>query len=233
MTNNELLILFPKHPKIDIHKIEELLDKVFVECKQYKDIYEYFESYINTCFPGSDYNKYKYGSYEREEYSSYLYNFEKNGFYEWIKDVEAEYLIRNKSKRTFEEACNIAADKWCDLLFQWHLQDNGAINEDHPGGFFSCVLATLMKNDSAKKIDEKTIKKAHDNFVKYYLDNNYDAMYGMRVDYDPSRSLYDLLKDSGIPEKHIRSLCPWKTSIYIDEKDNSVVYCTYGKREYL
>ena len=89
------------------------------------------------------------------------------------------------------------------------------------------------KNDSAKEITKEIIEKVHDNFVKYYLDYNYDAMYGMRVDYDPTKDLYNLLKDSGVPEKHIRSLCPWKTGIYIDEKDNSVVYCSYSKREYL
>ena len=70
----------------------------------------------------------------------------------------------------------------------------------------------------------------------YYNDDGsyYDTWQtDLTVDYGPCKALYKLLEKSGVEEKHIRSICPWKTSIKIDERDNSVIYRTYGKKEVL
>jgi len=241
----ELLQLFPKHERIDINKIKELLDSLYDNCTHYQDIYNYFLEYIKTCFPGSNREKYSYESPEYNEYFDYIYDVEKDHmtFNSWIKYVESNFLSKFGQRRTYDEACLLAADKWCEMMFKFHLQDNGAINEDHGGGFWACALATVMKNDSMKEITEEMVKATHDNLYKYYKnrcwyeckdkDDSWSGYVNLYVDYHPNRPLYDILKDSGIPEKHIDSLCPWKTGIDIDETDNAVVVKGYQKCNYL
>ena len=43
----------------------------------------------------------------------------------------------------------------------------------------------------------------------------------------------DILYEAGIPEDDIRDICPWKTGIEIDEKDNAVIMIGYQKRDYI
>ena len=187
----------------------------------------------------SDYEKYGFDSPERKEYYHYLHNYEDDNFldlYSWSKYASANYIEHKGKRRTFEEACQIAADKWCDLLFQWHLQDNGAINEDHGGGFYACALATVLKNEANKDITEEMITNTNKNLYEYYHNYCiYEDKYQISpyCDYDPNRPLYDILEKSGIPEKKIRNICPWKTGIDIDENDNAVVVKGYQKREYI
>ena len=127
------------------------------------------------------------------------------------------------------------------MLFNFHLQDNGAINEDHGGGFWACALATVLKNDSMKDITEDMIKKTYDNLYNYYFNGSiykdkkdgWESEMHLYCDYGPNSPLYDILKESGIPEKLINNICPWKTGIEIDYNDNSVVIISYQKREYI
>lgn len=243
-SKEELLNLFPQHKRIDINKIEELLDNIFDNCKRYQNIYTYFEDYINSCFPGSDYQKYSYETPEHQEYSNYRFGSKDQvglTLYQWNKLVEAYYLSKTGKIRPLEESCKIAADKWCEMLFNFHLQDNGAINEDHGGGFWACALATVLKNDSIKDITEDMIKKTYDNLYNYYFNGSiykdkkdgWESEMHLYCDYGPNSPLYDILEESGIPEKLINNICPWKTGIEIDYNDNSVVIIGYQKREYI
>ena len=82
--------------------------------------------------------------------------------------LEEEWVKKNGLANTDEEAAKKAADKWCELLFNWHLQDNGAINEDHAGGFYACALGTILANDSKEGISEDVKKKTHELLYEYY-----------------------------------------------------------------
>ena len=82
---------------------------------------------------------------------------------------EEAWVEKNGKANTDEEAAKKAADKWCELIFGWHLQDNGAINENHGGGFPACALGTILANRSKEGISEDVKKKAHSLFYEYYL----------------------------------------------------------------
>ena len=178
------------------------------------------------------------------------------------KDLELskDWVAVNGKAHTNEEAATIAANKWCELIFGWHLQDNGALNEDHPGGFMACALATSLGNDARERVTEEMKVKAHTLFKEYYLRDlhysetydrkdlewlkntlvdetgEYEWKYGfgdLSCDYDPTWPLYLILFHAGIKENDIRSLCPWKTTIRIRKEDNVVMYSTYQNREEL
>ena len=174
-------------------------------------------------------------------------------------DLRNFWVSLNGKTHTDEEAATIAADKWCELLFQWHFQDNGASNETHGGGFPACALATILANDAKENITEEMKIKAHDLFKEYYMrlihfdntadiddvqwlkdnladeegdfDWKYGFSYDMYCDYDPSYPLYLILYHAGIPDNNIRSICPWKTGISIRTEDNAVMYNTYQHRD--
>lgn len=83
--------------------------------------------------------------------------------------IEETWVNLNGKVNTDEEAAKKAADKWCELIFGWHLQDNGAINENHPGGFTACALGTILADNNKNKISEDVKKKAHSLFYEYYM----------------------------------------------------------------
>lgn len=83
--------------------------------------------------------------------------------------IKETWVDLNGKANTNEEAAKKAADKWCELIFGWHYQDNGAINENHAGGFYACALGTVLSNNSKEGISEDVKKKAHNLFYEYYL----------------------------------------------------------------
>lgn len=240
MTKEELLEKFPKNEKIDLNVISELLDGLFYNCEHYQDIFESFRKYIDDCLPGSDLKKYEYGAPERQEYYNFIYG-EGNNFCVWIKFVEEYFLEIKGMRRTFEEACKLAADKWCEMLFDLMLQDNGAINEMHGGGFYACALGTFLKEKSRENITEEMIEKTWQNLYDYYkggsMYHNKESGYNHKIDlycdYYPNAPLDEILEHSGIPENVRRNICPWKSGVQIDDKDNAVVLIGYQKREYV
>jgi len=167
---------------------------------------------------------------------------------------EKTWVDLNGKANTNEEAAQKAADKWCEIIFGDHIQDNGAMNEDHPGGFYACALGTLLADKSKESITEEMVTKAHNLFKEYYLheldfnttlnnehlkwlketlpstDDHFDWKYGfydLSCDYGPSWALYLILYHAGVPERNIDNICPWKTSIHIRKEDNAVMYRTY------
>lgn len=84
-------------------------------------------------------------------------------------NLDETWVRINGQVRTDDEAAELAANKWCELLFGWHLQDNGAINETHAGGFLACALGTVLANDSKKDITEEMQLKAKNLIKEYYL----------------------------------------------------------------
>ena len=86
-----------------------------------------------------------------------------------MNGIEKTWVDLNGKANTNEEAAKKAADKWCDLIFFFFLQDNGAIDENHGGGSYACVLGTVLANKSKERISEDVKKKAHSLFYEYYL----------------------------------------------------------------
>ena len=232
----------PKHDKVDMNKIKEMLENIFEYCEYYQDIYEYFKKYVNTCFPGSDLNKYEWDSPEYDEYYHYMQgdiDEKETSFYKWTKWVIDDFLLVKGSRRTFDEACTLAADEWCKRLFGNHYQDNGALNEEH--SFMACALGTWLKTKANESITEEMIKNTRTNLYKYFQNHcmyknknfEYEHYINLYSDYGPNAPLYDILFESGIPEDEIKNICPWKTGIEIDEQDNAVIIIGYQKRNYI
>lgn len=179
----------------------------------------------------------------------------------YMAKLEDIWVELNGKAHSDEEAAKIAADKWCKLLFGWHLQDNGALNESHGGGFPACALATVLAEKSKEGITAEMKCKAHELFYQYYLkaihfkrthdtrdldwlkENLKDKTgkfdwkdisdYDMYCDYDPSWPLYLVLVNSGIKDTDASNICPWKTGISIRKQDNAVLYSTYRNIEEL
>lgn len=99
-------------------------------------------------------------------------------------NLEEAWVEKNGKANTDEEAAKKAADKWCELIFGWHLQDNGAINENHGGGFPACALGTILANRSKEGISEDVKKKAHQLFYEYYLRGLHYSETGDKGDID-------------------------------------------------
>lgn len=233
----------PKHDKVDMNKIKEMLENIFEHCDYYQDVNEYFKKYVNTCFPGSDYNKYKWDSPEYDEYYNYMMgdiDNKETSFYKWSKWVAEDFLNVKGPRRTFDEACKLAADEWCKKLFGNHVQDNGALNEEH--SFMMCGLGTLLKDKAQESITEEMIENTRTNLYKYFENHceyrskehpEWTHHIQLYSDYGPNAPLYDILYEAGIPEDDIRNICPWKTGIEIDENDNAVIMIGYQKRNYI
>lgn len=235
-----LLSWFPTQEKIDNEVIKKMLDELEFNCGHYQDIYDYFRKYIDECLPGSDFRTFRNGTPEREEYFNYVHG-DENKFYNWVTMVENAFLVEKGQRRTLDEACKLAAEKWCDKLFEFHLQDNGAMNENHGGGFYACALGTLLKEDSRNNITNEMIEKTYQNLYDYYKggciyhdeERDYTFKVDLYCDYYPNAPLEEILEKSGIPERERRNICPWKSGIQIDYKDNAVIMIGYQKRDYI
>jgi len=237
MTNEELINSFPECEFIKKENIIECINSIFDKIKFYREIHEYIMDKCNKFYPrkenDKEFNKkradYFYGSGYDEKYN-YI-----DPFGDWIELIENEFISRNGIIREYEESAEIAAKKWIDLIYGFHIQDNGAINEDHGGGFASCALGTLLKNNTLDKLDKETLSKKTFTLIKeWYLNNRENRGYGnLSVDYGPSKALHEILVEAGVPERNTSDICPWKTMISIDRKDNCVLYHTYGHVDYI
>lgn len=130
--------------------------------------------------------------------------------------LSEQWVEVNGYAHTDEEAAKIAADKWCELIFGWHLQDNGAINENHGGGFYACALGTILANNAKEGLSEDVKVKAHNLFYEYYLR-------GIKFQKDGKMKHIDWLVEnlSGGSESRVS----WDWSRYGFSYD---LYCDYG-----
>lgn len=131
--------------------------------------------------------------------------------------LSEQWVEVNGYAHTDEEAAKIAADKWCELCFGWHLQDNGAINEDHGGGFYACALGTILANNAKEGITEDVKVKAHELFYGYYLNL---IQYERDRDRKHIKWLVENLKNEPDDER------PWDWERYGFMRDE--LYCDYG-----
>lgn len=157
-------------------------------------------------------------------------------------------------KNTNEEAASIAADKWCQMLFGPHIQDNGARECE-----FMCMLATVAADRAKNEISEESKIKTREMLEQYYLHEiindeawlktlgTYTDYRGetsefvffdsdLYCDYHPCLILRRILSIAGIDDRVAESIAPFKTGIQIlpDENEGyTVVLKTYGHRQTL
>ena len=239
MANEDIIERFPECEKVHKEDIVDCLNSLFDECETYRLICGVVVDEIKKLYPEPEYS-FEEGADNSawKAWDDYVWG---SDMRHWIEIVESAFRNRRGFKRTKKEASKIAADLWAEKIFGWHLQDNGAIEEDHPGGFMACALGTVLKNDATKNIPQEVV----DNFRKlmsdFYEDDCWyeDEEDGFRgyvtpyCDYGPNSPLYDILKKAGVDEKDIRVICPWKTGIDIDLRDHHVVVRGYQTVKYI
>lgn len=254
-------------PEITADKIESAINEFFgqktlTDAEKY--LYKVFNTFVKDTYGEIDWSMDREAVKETQAYKDWVRHDHIHTVWHYcertLRASEA-WVKANGKAHTAEEAAKIAADKWCEIIFGWHLQDNGALNEDHGGGFPACALATVLAEDSKKNITDEMKTKAHELFQEYYrrlmhynetadskdiewlkenlkdksgsFDWEYGFSYDLYCDYDPSWALYLILENAGVPENTIRSISPWKTSISIRKEDNMVMYNTYKNVEEL
>lgn len=265
------------HPALDVTEMtdENISDavkeyfekKTLTEAENY--MYDVVDQYVENTYNQIDWSNGMSREERKEKDPAYI-QWERNSDVNevWcdvrrLLQLSDKWVEVNGKANTDEQAARKAADKWCELIFGWHLQDNGAINEDHGGGFYACALGTVLANDAKGNITEDVKVKAHALFEEYYLrsisyrnsqniddinwlvenlKNNPDEkdpwnwkkfgfVYDLYCDYGPDYPIYLILYNAGVPERSIRTICPWKTGITVRREDNAVFYNTYQHRE--
>ena len=144
--------------------------KTLTEANKY--IYEVLDQYVEDPYNKINWDLGRDAVKETPEYKAWARHSDISSLWSDCKrmnGIEDTWVDLNGKANTNEEAAKKAADKWCELIFGWHLQDNGAIDEDHAGGFYACALGTVLANNSKKGISEDVKKKAHSLFYEYYL----------------------------------------------------------------
>ena len=144
--------------------------KTLTEANKY--IYEVLDQYVKGHDEKINWSLGRPAVEETPEYKAWKRYYDISSLWSDCKrmnGIEETWVDLNGKANTNEEAAKKAADKWCELIFGWHLQDNGAINEDHAGGFYACALGTVLANKSKERISEDVKKKAHSLFYEYYL----------------------------------------------------------------
>lgn len=244
MTNEEIIFKFPPHKLICRGDIRPVLDVILKSAKTYHEICPAILKKCKELFPkpngllrfdgltDEDWERYFWSQYDEK-----LKKIVKPPIIEWISLVEDEFVARHGKYHTFDEACRIAADKWCEMCFGNHIQDNG---DRSTTGLFGNMLATIVADKYREGIGEVTIGKVRENLYEYYkggcmytFDDGMQAFSVPSCDYSSNSPLFYALKNAGLDEKTIDCICPIKTSIHIDEKDNAVVVRGYQKEEYI
>lgn len=162
-------------PELSDDKIKEIIEGYFSK-NTLTEATRYFYDELEKLYPYNSSNiNWKLERDELEktpEYKAWKHNSDVRDIFNYTsRNIEMEeYWVEVHGKaNTDEEAAKKAADKWCELIFNWHLQDNGALNEDHPGGFTACALGTILADRSRGGITEEVKMKAHQLFYEYYL----------------------------------------------------------------
>ena len=233
-TNDELLELMPKHDRIDRKYIRGAIDFIMEKMPCYQDIDGYIKQCCSETFPHPTREQYKNQDEYVEEYNKY---FHVDDYYNFIHCVQSEYLNRKGVRRSYEEACQIAADKWVSMIFGTHIQDNGDKSEI---GARTMMLGTLVKENAIDRCDDDVPEKCRELLYQYYLNGCMYYELHKRIgqitpysDYHPNSPLFDILVAAGVKEFDADHITPWKTGIKIDENDNAVVLQGYQKLDYI
>ena len=237
MTNEELTAAFPECERIKREQVAPLVERVFAECKTYREIHSVVWYYCTDLWPEP--KGVKWEDPIHQEWSDYIvgnYKTNVNPLPDWTKLLEDEFFARNGELHTMDEACQIAADEWTRMIFGTHIQDNGDTSE---AGGWSMMLGTLVKDKASRGINNKTIEKFRTLCKDFYLGGCVrQTKYGPHkdepyCDHHPNSALADLLLEAGVPEDSVGNICPWKTGISVDERDHAVIVRGYQRENYI
>lgn len=230
-----LISIFPKRSKANAEDFRQTLVDIFENEQYCQKISDRLHKRLEDFFPYPTSEQWHDMS-DDEKYCR-VYLDESDLIYKWSKDVESFFIRAKGRRRKYTEACELAADTWMERLFETMMQDNG----DRSGHSDNMqMLGSLLKANASEGISDDVKNKVRENLVNYYKNYcEYTFEDGMRCrvelycDYGPNSPMYDILKNAGVPENNIRSICPWKTGVEIDSRDNAVILVGYQKREYI
>lgn len=233
-TNEELLALMPEHERVDREYIKGAIDFIMEKMPCYQDIDGYIKQCCSKTFPYPTNEQFRNRDAYVDEYRNYFYE---TPYYKFRNCVQSEFLNRRGVRRSWEDACQIAANKWIDMIFGAHIQDNGDCTGHSD---MAMMLGTLVKEKAMDGCGDNVPDKARELLYQYYLggciyksDDGHEFKCEPYSDYGPNSPLYDILVKAGVDEKDAGSITPWKTGIEIDENDNAVILIGYQKRTYL
>ena len=233
MTTDELIQAFPECEKIKREDIAECINKAMTEERFYAEASDKINSKANELWP---YQRGLKDYSERVAYDAYfwgdIHQGVKSPFRKWLETFETEFIAQHGQVRTFDEACQTAADEWARMIFGNHVQNNG---DQSDAGGLAMVLGTLVKDKASSGYGKDVTDKFRSLMADHYRGGcRWKSESGMEyrdepdVDYNPSESLLGLLVKSGCKEDDANNMCPWKTGITINQRDNSV--CVHGYR---
>lgn len=183
-------------------------------------------------------NAYYYPSYDRDIKKGMDMASVRNWYFEdvyhWKGTLDKAWLDIHGPRHTREEVMKIAADFWCERIFDRTLQDAGT---DSESALFAMALATGLKSDSMKRQSSSVREKAWHLIAEFYgkvFDKDPSVRFadGLYVDYDPSQRLYDILVEAGVKPIDVRMIVPYKTSLSLRAFDKSLVG-TSGYRNFV
>lgn len=242
MTNEELIQAFPECEKIKREDIAECIIKAMDEEKFYSEASNKVYRKAHELYPMYK-GRYDENDAEQNAYREYFWgnyaNGSKSPFKNWLEVMEREFIACHGDVHTFDEACQIAADEWMRMIFGKHIQDNG----DRTGGSdLAMMMGTALKQGAREGYGEDVVEKARTLMKEFYLadciledgeDKERKYSQPPYCDYGPNTALFNILTKAGVSERDANNICPWKTGITIDKKDNSVVVRGYQTERYL
>ena len=124
MTTEELIQAFPECEKIKRKDIAEYITKAMTEERFYA---EASDKIYNKAYELWPYQRgLKDDDPERVAYGAYFWGDTWKGvvapFKEWLETFKTEFIAQHGQVRTFDEACQTAADEWARMIFGNHVQ---------------------------------------------------------------------------------------------------------------
>ena len=240
----EIVEAFPECERIKKPDITNLVTEIFESVPTYHDISNKASDFCKTLWPepqkkwDSEDRETRKKTPEYQEWHNWFYGDWDKEIYPlstWTDLIVEKFLAINGKRHTLEEASKIAAEQWAYLIFGEVRQDNG---DDSELGLFGRGLAETIKRKSMANTPQSAAVKFIQLMYDYYLGGclftNADGRQWKEIpytDYGPNQSLEKILLDSGVPEKSVSGICPWKTGVTIDRRDFSVVVRKYQTSE--
>lgn len=235
---------FPECDRIKKSDIQGIVSELFVFAESYRQLSDKLHEHCHNLWPAPEVRYIPETSERTPEYTEwymYFYGDSESGhepFYDWVCRFEESFIQQHGFKHTFEEACGIAADWWKIMIFEEINQDAG---NDSVGGLFIKGMCETQKRKALMGLDVTEVSlKFRENIFQYYLggcqyrfSERYTGEMIPSVDYGPNGCLIDVLVKSGVPKSETARICPWKTTILVDNRDNSVVIKGYHKESIL
>lgn len=206
-----------------------IMVKMYLEADTFEHALESYNKFINA---------YYYSSFDRDIKKGMDMAPVSNWYFEdvaqWKDTLNQAWLEIHGLRHTREEVMKIAADFWCERIFDRWVQNAGA---DSEASVLAMALAAGLKSDSMERQSSSVRDKAWYLIAEFYgkvFDKDPSVRFadGLYVDYDPSQILYDILVEAGVRPDDVQCIVPYKTSLALRDFDKSLVG-TSGYRNFV